>query len=93
MGKSCSVPPRKASRVTRVEYDPGKQPTQEISDVEPVNSPPFPASHAVHDVELVSLAYVLGSQSVHVTDPVVLLAFPKAHTKHVLEEVADVEEL
>jgi hypothetical protein len=47
----------------------------------------------VHDAEAAYVAYVPGLQSVHVVNPVVLLAFPAAHAKHVLEEVADVEEL
>ena len=61
-----------------------------------MNSPPFPASHAVHDVQAAYVAYVPGSHSVQELSevaPVVLLAFPATQFWQVLEEVADVEEL
>ena len=70
-----------------VGYIPGAQLSQRSADIKHVNSPPFPASHAVHDAEAKEDEYVPGSQAVHVLDPAEL-DFPSTHSRQVLE-VAD----
>ena len=75
-----------------VEYDPGAQLVQVLSDVAPAVELAFPAAQLEHDVEA-DVEYDPGAQLVQKVAPAVELAFPAAQARQVAEEVAEGVEL
>ena len=79
-----------------VEYDPGAQLVQVLSDVAPAVELAFPAAQLEHDVAASELEYDPRAQLVHVLSevaPGVELAFPAPHARQVSTVVAETVEL